>query len=217
MNSFCIIGLGRFGRTLALKLAESGNQVMAIDRSESKVADIADNITDAVIGDASNEKFLSLAGVTNYDCAVVCFSKNVNDSVLVTLLLKEMGVKKVVVRASNEQHKKVLEKIGADMVVFPENDMGEKTAYLLSKQNVLEFIEFDDEHSIAEIVMPDKWVGKSARELDVRREYGITIFALRGADGNIQMTLNPDVPFKPADTLLIMGTNNSIEMISNGK
>lgn len=217
MDSFCIIGLGRFGSTLALELAKGGNQVMVIDRSEAKISAIADYITDVAGCDATNEQALIRAGVTNYDCAVVCFSKNVNDSVLVTLLLKELGMKKVVVRASNAQHKKVLEKIGADMVIFPENDMGEKTAYILSKKNVLEFIEFDAEHSIAEIILPDKWVGRTVREIDVRRVYGITILALRTSDGNIQMTINPDIPFRSGDTLLIMGTNESIDKISNGK
>ena len=217
MGSFCVIGMGRFGKTLAVQLAQKGNTVSVVDRCEKSLSDIADLVDTPIIGDATSEKVLDSIGIANYDCVAVCFSKDINASILLTLMLKEMGVKKVIVRASNEQHKKVLEKIGADMVVFPENDMGEKTAYILSKKNVLEFIEFDNNHAIAEISLPASWVGKTVIEINVRQTYGVSIIAMRSAKGEIGVTINPNIPFKSGDTLVVLGTHESLDRVSNAK
>lgn len=213
MNHFCIIGLGRFGKTLALKLNDYGKNVLAVDLSPDKIDEV-DEYIDGVVGDATKEEFLNGIGISNYDCVVVCFSNNMNASVLTTLLLKEKGVPKVVVRASNELHKKVLEKIGADVVILPENDMGEKAAYRLAKNNVLEFFELDDKHSITEFEMPKAWVGKSAAELNVRQRYGVSIVALRSAKGELSVTIDPNIPFKPNDTIVVIGPKENMDKIS---
>ena len=148
MKSFCVINIGRFGRTLALTLQASGHQVMIIDQNEEVINELADQVTSAIVGDPTNEAVLKAAGVKNYDCVIVCISTNINHSIMTTLLLKDMGVKKIVARATSEMHRRVLEKIGADQIVFPEKDMGEKLAYMLEKNNVLEYIEFSNDYSI---------------------------------------------------------------------
>lgn len=213
MGSFCVIGLGRYGKKLAQSLVKGGNQVLVIDKNETLVGEMADIVTDSVIGDATNEKVLLLSGAKNYDCAIICFSRNINDSVLLTIMLKELKVPKVVVRASNEQHKRVLEKIGADMIVFPEDDMAEKTAYMLERANVLEYIEFTQDYSIAEVRLPSSWLGKTLRSVDVRKTYGISVLAIKNGD-SLAVTVEPDTPFRPGDTLMILGKNKDINDLS---
>ncbi len=212
-RSFCIIGLGRFGQTLAVNLAKSNHQVLVIDIDEGVINAMSDTVTNAVVGDPTSEAVLHAAGVADYDCAVVAMSENINASILTTLLLKEMGVKQVVARAASEQHGKVLEKVGADMVVFPERDMGEKLVNILDRNNVLEYIEFSDSHSIVEAAVPKKWVGKTLIELDVRRKYGVTVLAVGEAEGSMNISPDPTKPFTGEETVALLGENKSIDKI----
>ena len=213
MNSFCIIGLGKFGFSLAQTLIAEGNQVMVIDTDEEKVTALADGAVNSVIGDATNEKVLRAAGIENYDCVAVCLSGNLNDNVLLTIMLKEMGIKKVISRAHNESHKKVLERIGADIIVVPEQDMGEKMGYMLSRENVTEFIEFSG-YKIIEMLAPKEWVGKNLIELDVRRKYGVNIIAVVAADGNEpNVSPSPTRPFVEGDKISVIGTDKDIDKL----
>lgn len=134
MKSFCVLGLGRFGKTLALTLAQSGNQVLIIDEDSDDINALADSVTSAVVGDPTNEAVLRAAGVRDYDCAIVCSASNINDNILLTIMLKDLGVPKVVARALNDGHKRVLERLGVDLIAFPEQDMGEKLAYMLGSR-----------------------------------------------------------------------------------
>lgn len=212
MKSFCIIGLGRFGQTLAMTLVKNGHQVMVIDRSPEIINILADVVTNAVIGDATSEAVLRASGVKNYDCAVVCLSQNINDSILATLLLKDIGVPKVVARANSALHKKVLEKIGADQIVFPEEDMGEKLAYTLEKINVLEYIEFSRDYSIVEVKIPKSWEGKTIVELDVRKKYSITVIAVTdGKNGVVDISPSLTRPFEEGDTITVVGADKNID------
>ncbi|MBE6610961.1 MAG: TrkA family potassium uptake protein [Ruminococcaceae bacterium] len=214
-RSFCIIGLGRFGQTLAVNLARTDHQVLVIDLDDDVVNVMSDIVTNAVIGDATNESVLRAAGVSDYDCAIVATAKNINDSILTTILLKEMGVKQVVARAGSEQHKRVLEKIGADMVVFPEQDMGVKLVGILDRNNVLEYIEFSDTHSIVEVTVPTHWVDKSLIELDVRRQYGVTVLAVSDPDtGEMNISPDPVRKFTGAETVALLGENKAIDKIT---
>lgn len=142
MKSFCVIGLGKFGVALARTLAEDGKQVMVIDIDEDKVNMLADTVTHALVGDPTNEGVLRSAGICDYDCVIVALADNVNNNILLTIMLKEMGVKNLIVRAISDGHKKVLEKIGADMIVFPERDTGERLAVTLGRDNVTDYMEF---------------------------------------------------------------------------
>lgn len=214
MKSFCIIGLGSFGRTLATKLAKAGCQVMVIDEDPQKVNSLADIVTDAVIGNPTNENVLKDCGVRNYDCCVNCFYENLNDSVLVTVILKELGVKEVIARAGNQRHKSVLEKLGADMVVFPEQDMGEKLADMLVRKNVVDYFELHGEYAMAEVNVPNKWVGKSLMELDVRKKYNLTVVSVCNSEGVIVLPPVPSTPFSKEDVVSVIGRIEDIDRVT---
>lgn len=214
-RSFCIIGLGRFGQTLAKNLAKTGHQVLVIDVDEDVIDVMSDIVTNAVVGDPTNEAVLHAAGVVDYDCVVVATAENINNSILTTILLKEIGAKQVVVRAGSEQHERVLEKIGADMVVFPERDMGEKLVNILDRNNVLEYIEFSESHSIVEVTVPQKWIGKTLIELDVRRRYGVTVLAVGNAEtGEMNISPDPTQSFSGTETVALLGENKAIDKIT---
>ncbi len=213
MNSFCIIGLGKFGWSLALSLAADNKQVMVIDTDADKIAEIADFVTSAVIGDPTNESVLLSAGVRDYECAVVCFTENINENVLLTIMLKDIGVKKVVARAINDGHQRVLERIGADMIVFPEKDMGERIAFKLTKEKVKEYMEFSG-CTLIEMIVPDAWVGKNLIELNIRRRYGVNIVAVTTADEKFDPSPKPDRVFDSGDRVLVIGSDEAIEKLT---
>lgn len=208
--------MGKFGQTLATALANEKQQVMIIDAESDIVSSLADTVTNAVVGDPTSEAVLRASGVRDYDCAVVCMSSNINDSILITMLLKEIGVKKVVARAASDHHKKVLEKIGADYVVFPEQDMGLKLAHVLSRNNVIEYIQFSKDFLIAEVITPSKWEGKSIAELNIRQKYGVTIIAINDKKkGNIDVSPNPERTFSKGDLITLMGKTVDVDKITN--
>lgn len=213
-KSFCIIGLGRFGQTLAINLSKAGHQVLVIDIDQDIIDVMSDTVTNAIVGDPTNEAVLISAGIKEYDCAVVATAENINDSVLITIILKELGVKQVIARAGSDQHRRVLEKIGADMVVFPERDMGEKLVHILDRNNVLEYIEFSETHSIIEVPVPQKWVGKSLIELNVRRQYGVTVLAVV-SDGETNISPDPHRKFSGSESVSLLGSNKDINKITN--
>ena len=210
MKSFCVIGLGKFGQSLAETLAAAGSQVMIIDTDADKITALADVVTNAVIGDPTNENVLRSAGITDYDCAIVCLTTNINANILLTIMLKELGVKKVVARAMNEGHRKVLERIGADMIVFPEQDMGEKLGYMLTKNNITDFVEFAD-YKIVELSVPESWICKSLLELDLRRRYHVNVIAVSRADGSVDVSPSPDKAFTKGDRVSVIGSDSDID------
>ncbi|HPE94579.1 MAG TPA: TrkA family potassium uptake protein [Bacillota bacterium] len=214
LTSFCIIGLGNFGRTLAETLASRGNQVLVIDIDDKQISEIADKVTNAVVGDATDEAVLKAAGVKSYDCAIVCLGQHMQDSILVTLMLKEMGLRKIVARALSDRHSKVLSRVGADQIVFPEKDMALKTAYALSKTDVLGFIEYSKDFSIVELKTPRKWVGRSIKELNVRQRFGVNIIATLDVTGDFKLFADPERKFGAEETLIIIGQNDSIEKLT---
>lgn len=179
MKSFVVIGVGRFGRALAMELFRLGHEVLAIDKNEERVSSVADYVTHAVRADARDEQVLRSIGARNFDCAIVAFADETQDSILTTLLLKEAGVKYVVAKGHNELHTRVLKKIGADRVVFPEADMGIRLAQVVSSTNLVDYIDISDDYSIIEMNVPQKWDGHSIRELDVRARYGINILVVK--------------------------------------
>lgn len=212
MKSFCVIGLGKFGQSLAETLAGAGCQVMIIDTDADKVSAMADIVNNAVIGDPTNESVLRAAGIADYECAIICLTSNINANVLLTIMLKELGVKKVVARALNEGHRKVLERIGADMIVFPEQDMGEKLGYMLTKDNVTDFIEFSG-YKIIEIATPGDWHNKSLVDLELRRNFSVNVVAVSLADGSVDVPPQPTRVFTPGDKVTIIGTDKDIDRL----
>lgn len=211
MKTFVVIGLGRFGSALAMELCNLGHEVLAIDSREENVQKVADNVTHAVVGDARDSVVLRSLGVRNYDCAIVAVGDDVGNSALTTLNLKEMGVKEVVCKAQSHVHRKVLEKIGADRVVFPEHDAGVKLAQNLSSSNILNFIELSEDYGIVELAAPRNWQGHSIKELDVRAKHGVNIIAVRrGNDHEMVVAPGADYIINSGDVVVTVGLNERI-------
>lgn len=212
MKSFLIIGLGRFGDALARELFRLGHEVMAVDRDEEKVAGIADYVTHSLVADVRDENVLRSIGARNFDHAIVAFSENIQDNILITLMLKEIGVRDVISKGRNDLHVKVLKKIGADRIVFPESDMGVRLAQSLSSSNIIDYIEISENYSIIETATPKKWIGSSIKKLDIRARYGINILAIKGQDGRTVSVSPPsDYVFKAGDILVVVGSNDDIQ------
>lgn len=214
MKSFLVIGLGRFGTALAVELCAQGNEVLGMDVRPERIQAIADLVTHAVAGDARDPEVLRTLGARNFDCAVVAFSSDVGDSALITLNLKEMGVPRVVAKASSAVHRKVLEKIGADQVVFPEEERAQRLARSLDNGDILNYIELSEEYSMVEQLLPRTWAGSSIVALDIRAKYNLTIIAVRRGE---DMTISPgrDFTFQTGDCLVVLGRNSDIRRLEH--
>ncbi|MBS3946752.1 MAG: TrkA family potassium uptake protein [Dethiobacter sp.] len=212
-KQFAVIGIGRFGASVATTLYEMGNDVLAIDNSEAKVEGIVDQVTHAVVADSTNEAALKSLGITNFEVVIVSIGQDIQASILTTLLLKELGVNYIVAKARTVLHGKVLQKIGADRIVFPERDMGIRVAHNLVAANVLDFIELSPEYSIVEIIVPQKMVGKSLRELDLRARFGLNVLAIRSADKKINISPDATDRLQHGDVMIVVGQNEEIQAL----
>lgn len=213
MKTFVVIGLGRFGSAVATELSSLGHEVLAVDEREDHVQRVAEKVTHAVTGDARDPSVLRALGVRNYDCAVVAVGDDIGNSALITLNLKEIGVKRVICKAQSHVHRKVLEKIGADLVVFPEQEMALSLARRLINGDIVNFIELSNEYSIVERTLPESWVGKSILDLNIRAKWKLTVIAVRRGDA---MTIAPGGDFvfqSPEDCLVVLGRNSDIERL----
>lgn len=217
MRQFAVIGLGRFGASVAKALSEKGCQVLAIDLDEDKVQDFSEIVAQAVCVDATDEKALKAVGIENIDVAVVSVGNNIEASILITLALKEIGIKEVITKAVTADQGKVLERIGADRIIFPERDMGERLANSLISPKVSEHIELSSECSIIEIKPPKEFIGKSLKQLNLRVSYGLNIIAIRSLGKDAKETVNPipeaDYKIRAQDKLIIVGPDENIERL----
>lgn len=212
-NDYVVIGLGRFGKSLALNLAEQGKKVLAIDNQKENIEEIAGSVTHAVVADVTQKDVLHSLGVQNFDCAVICIGGTLSASMLATLSCKELGVKYIIAKAYNEQHKDLLEKIGADLVLFPEVFMSKKLSLALTDPYSNEILKLTDNYKIVEIKCPGKWVGKTIEELAVRKKFNITIIFVKREEEIIEPT--PDLALEKGDSLIIAGMLKNIEAIEN--
>ena len=178
-KSVLLIGLGRFGRHLAVKLNDLGHDVMAIDDNEERINDVIELVTNAQIGDSTNIHFLKKLGVENYDICIVTISGDFQSSLETTSLLKELGAKKVISRAERDGQAKFLLRNGADEIVYPEKQLAYWTAIRYTSDHILDYIEIDEEHKIFEVAVPKEWLGKSIGEIDIRKKFNINILAIR--------------------------------------
>ncbi len=210
MKTYVVVGLGRFGTSIAEKLQELGNEVMVIDESEDQVQRLSERVTYAVVGDARDEEVLRSLGVGNFDCAVVAIGGDLAASILITLNLKALGVPQVICKAPNELHKRALQKVGADRVVIPEREMAVKLAQSLTSSSVLDYIELSEEIGIAEFRTPVSWIGKNLRELNVRAKFGVNVIAVRKENGGITVSVEPDYALAAADVLVMLGSNDDL-------
>ena len=210
MKSVLLIGLGRFGRGVAEKLNELHHQVLAVDKSEERVNEILPLVTDAQIGDATNETFLRSLGVDNFDVCIVTIGEDFQSSLETTSLLKELGARKVVSRASREVHKKFLLRNGADDVVYPEGQLAAWTAIRHTTEHVLDYIALDSEYAIYDLSVPEEWHGKNVGALDIRRKYNLNILAVRGK-GQPSMVVTGDTVLLADQTILVLGKWKDIQ------
>ncbi len=212
MRKFVIVGLGRFGYSLACNIAEKGFQVLAIDNNEEKVAKISQVIYNAVQADVSEKETLASLGVSEYDVAVASIGLNVQDNILATLFLKELGVPYVIAKAQDEQFGKVYSKIGADRVVYPERDMGQRVGQNLLSSNLIDYIKYDSDYSVIELSAPESMKGRSLKELDLRRKYNINVIAIR-KDEDLNLIPGANDRITEGDILILMGKNKDIDRV----
>ncbi|MGN1030005.1 MAG: potassium channel family protein [Butyricicoccaceae bacterium] len=213
MKSFLVIGLGRFGTAVALELSMLHHDVVAIEEDEARAEVAAEKLTHVVIGDAKDEAVLKSVGVRNFDGVIVA-TTNIEDSVMITLLAKEMGANYVICKVLSDSHAKVLSRIGADRVVFPERDMGARVAQIVSSSNVLDFIELSDEFAIVEMPTPGKWVGKSLIQLSIRASYGVNVLAIKHGK-EVSINIEPKYRFRAEDVVVVLGSDKQIRRLES--
>ncbi|MDD6704487.1 MAG: TrkA family potassium uptake protein [Clostridiaceae bacterium] len=205
-----LIGLGRFGKHMAMDLNRLGHEVMAVDLNEDRVNEILPYVTNAQIGDSTNEEFLESLGIGNYDLCVVAIGNNFQNSLETTSLLKDTGARLVVSRAERDVQAKFLLRNGADKVVYPERQMAKWAAIRFTADHILDFIEVDDTHAIFEVEMPRQWVGKTVGQLNIRQKYNINIVAIKRGE-NINMSISSETTLKEGETLLVIGEYKTLQ------
>lgn len=210
MKNILLIGLGRFGKHVAMKLNDLGHEVMAIDSNEERVNKVLDYVTNAQIGDSTNSYFLNSLGISNFDVCIVAIGGDFQNSLETTSLLKELGAKKVISRAERDVQAKFLLRNGADEVVYPEKQMARWTAIRYTADHVLDYVEVDENNGLFEVEVPSKWIGKTIRELDVRNNYNINIIGIK-KNGKMDVNVSPDLPLSDDVSLMVMGDYSSIK------
>lgn len=204
MKSILVIGLNHFGSLLAQKLHELGHEVMAVDIVESRVNDILPFVTDARIGDSTNEAFLRSLGIKSYDVCVVTIGDDFQSSLETTSLLKELGAKLVVSRADQEAQEKFLMRNGADEVLNPEKQIAQWAAIRYASDHILDYVKLDESHAIFEVDIPASWVGKSVGQIDIRKRYGINLMAVK-EQGRLDLSVTPNTVLRQGRTMLVLG------------
>ena len=210
MKSILLIGIHSFGSLLAKQFSKQGHEVMAIDREESRINEILPYVTDAQIGDSTNEKFLRTLGINNYDICIVTIGGDFQSSLETTSLLKELGGKLVVSRADRDVQTKFLLRNGADEVLNPEKQVAEWAAIRYGSNHILDYIKLDDDHAIFEVPVPTDWAGKSIGQIDIRKKHSITIIAVKN-HGEVDLSITPETILESSMTMLVLGEKKSIK------
>ena len=210
MKSVLLIGLGRFGRHIAMKLYDLGHQIMAVDSNEERINAVLPVVTNAQIGDSTNEEFLSSLGIRNFDACIVAIGDDFQSSLETASLLKEMGAKHVVARASRGVQEKFLLRNGADEVVYPEKQLAAWTAIRCTSEHILDYMQLDDDYSIFELEIPADWNGKTILQLDIRRKHGINVLGIR-ENGKLNMNITPDTVLSNGKSILILGQQKAVQ------
>ena len=210
MQSVLLIGLGRFGKHVAIKLHELNHEVMAIDKKEERVEEVLPYVTNAQIGDSMNEAFLRSLGIGNFDVCFVAIGNDFQGSLETTSLLKELGAKMVVSRAARDVQAKFLLKNGADEIVYPEKQLANWTAIRYSSDHIFDYIELDDDYAIFEVAVPAAWVGRTVGEINIRQKYNINIMAVKQNE-KMDLTINPGTCFVAGEAVLVLGKYKDIQ------
>lgn len=204
MKSILLIGLGNFGKHIAIKLNQLGHEVMAVDVNEERVNDVLPYVTNAQIGDSMNIDFLNSLGVRNFDVCIVTIGNDFQGSLETTLNLKELGAKLVVSRAKRSIHAKFLLRNGADEILYPEKQLANWAAIRYASDNILDYIELDSTHAIFEVSVPEEWINLTVGQIDIRKKYNINIMAIK-EDGNMRMSITPDTKLTKDISMMVLG------------
>ena len=210
MKSILLIGLGRFGKHIAVQLGQLGHQVMAVDHNEDRVNDVLNDVTSAQIGDSTNQDFLESLGIRNFDVCIVAIGNDFQSSLETTSLLKELGASLVVSRAERDVQAKFLLRNGADEVVYPEKQIAKWAATRYSADHILDYIELDEKNAIFEVSVPEAWIGKSIGQLDIRKKHNINILAVK-TGGKINATITSDTILSEENTMLVLGEFKALQ------
>ena len=210
MKSILLIGIGRFGKHIAMDLHRLNHQVMVVDDNEERINELLPYVTNAQIGDSTNRDFLESLGVNNFDVCFVAIGKDFQSSLETTCTLKELGAKLVVSRAASDVHAKFLLRNGADEVIYPEKQIAKWASIRYSSDHILDYIELDESHAIFEVSVPKAWVGKSILQLDVRRKYDINIMGIKQG-GRMNVSVSPDTLLTEDITLLVLGEHKVLQ------
>ena len=210
MKNILLIGLGRFGKHIAMELNNLGHEIMAVDTNEDRINEALPYVTNAQIGDSTNSEFLESLGIDNYDVCIVTIGGNFQNSLETTSLLKELGARMVVSRAERDVQEKFLLRNGADEVVYPEKQIAKWASIRYTADHILDYIKVDDAHAILEVEVPDSWIGKTIARLDIRRKYNINILATK-LNGNIDVAVSPETELNRNMTLLVMGKYKQLQ------
>ena len=210
-NSFVVFGLGKFGQAVADKLIESGAQVMVVDNSEDIIEAYSSKATTAIVADLTDTSAIKAIGISHVECAVVAMGSSLEASIMCTMIAKESGIKLVVAKAGNERMGQVLKRIGADQIIFPEEESGIRTAKSLIASDFLEYFEINGDLCLVEMEPKEKWIGKTLKELDLRKKYGANIIAIK--NGIVKDFVDPDLPLKADAPLLILIHKKNLEKL----
>lgn len=210
MKSFLLIGLGRFGKHIAMNLNKLGHEVMAVDINEENINEVLPYVTNAQIGDSRNDEFLKSLGIKNFDVCIVAIANDFRSSLETTSDLKEFGAKFVVARALDDVHAKFLLNNGADEILYPEKQFARNAAIKYGSKNILDYVELDDAHSIFEVEVPKSWINKNIGQIDIRRKYGINILAIK-KDSKLKLIHSPDTVLSSDITLLVLGEYKDVQ------
>lgn len=212
MKSYVVVGLGRFGYETARQLSRLGCEVLAIDLKSELIQQIANDVTHAVVGDSRDKEVLRTLGVGEFDCAIIAIGDDLATSVLVTMNMKELGVPYLVCKAYDDTHRNILQKLGADRVVIPEQENAARLAKSLSSTNLLDYIELSEDYSIVELPAPRSWVDKTLKELNVRAKLGVNILAVR-RDSKMDVSPAADFSFRQGDIVIVLGDKKALDAI----
>lgn len=210
MKNILVIGAGRFGTYLIQRFADQGDEILVIDNDEAKIDKVLDYVTSSLIGDSTDPDFMKTIGVNNFDICAVAIGDNFQNSLETTSLLKELGAKFVISRASRDVHEKFLLRNGADEVIYPEKKMAEWTAIRYSSTNVKDYIPVPGDYSIFEVEVPDSWVGKSIIDLKIRQSMHLNILAVKNGSDDFNLEYDPSSPFKKGQTIVVIGSDNDL-------
>ncbi|WP_336637781.1 TrkA family potassium uptake protein [Lysinibacillus fusiformis] len=213
-KQYAVIGLGRFGTSIARRLHEAGQEVLGIDLDEESVEDAETFYTHGVIADSTDEKALRSLGITNFDCIIVAIGDDIQASILTCMLLKNLGLKKIIAKAIGKRHGQVLEAIGVDWIIYPERDMGDRVANQLLSPNTLDYIELSKDHNIEEIIIPSKMVGKNLKELNIRAKFNVSVIAIIRT-GDIIVSPSPEELLQGEDLLVTIGKRSDLARFSS--